>query len=137
VTPMRAVVVGSGRVGSTLSKALVEAGWDVVVVDENEQALETLGDWRGAFVVGHGMDAGVLEEAGIGEADAVICATDGDNTNIVVAQIATRKYGVERVAARVHDPARAEFFADRGFAVVSPVKSAIAELTSWALGDGR
>jgi len=134
---MQALVVGSGRVGSTLSKALVEAGWDVVVVDENEQALELLGDWRGAFVVGHGMDAGVLEEAGIGEADAVICATDGDNTNIVVAQIATRKYGVERVAARVHDPARAEFFSNRGFAVVSPVKTAISELTRWALaGDG-
>jgi trk system potassium uptake protein TrkA len=134
---MRAVVVGSGRVGSALSKALVEAGWEVAVVDENEQALETLSDWRGAFVVGHGMDARVLEEAAIAEADAVICATDGDNTNIVVAQIATRKYGVERVAARIHDPARADFFSDRGFAVVSPVKIAISELTSWALGDGR
>ena len=132
---MRAVVVGSGRVGSTLSKALTEAGWEVVVVDENEQALELLGDWRGAFVVGHGMDATVLEEAGIAEADAVVCATDGDNTNIVVAQIATRKYGVERVAARVHDPARAEFFSNRGFAVVSPVKTAISELTRWALAE--
>ncbi|HEV8249263.1 MAG TPA: TrkA family potassium uptake protein [Gaiellaceae bacterium] len=133
---MRAVVVGSGRVGSTLSKALVGAGWEVVVIDENEQALELLGeDWRGAFVVGHGMDAGVLEEAGIREADAVICATDGDNTNIVVAQIATRRYGVERVAARVHDPARAEFFSDRGFTVVSPVKAAISELSAWALEE--
>jgi trk system potassium uptake protein TrkA len=131
---MRALVVGSGRVGSSLSKALAEAGWEVVVVDEKEQALELLGeDWRGSFIVGHGMDAGVLEEAGIGEADAVICATDGDNTNIVVAQIATKRYGVQRVAARVHDPARAEFFSDRGFAVVSPVKVAISELTEWAL----
>ena len=131
---MRALVVGSGRVGSSLSKALDQAGWEVVVVDENEQALELLGeDWRGSFIVGHGMDAGVLEEAGIDEADAVICATDGDNTNIVVAQIATKRYGVQRVAARVHDPARAEFFSDRGFAVVSPVKVAISELTEWAL----
>jgi trk/ktr system potassium uptake protein len=134
---MRALVVGSGRVGSTLSKALVQAGWDVVVVDENEQALELLGeDWRGSFIVGHGMDAGVLEEAGIDEADAVICATDGDNTNIVVAQIATKRYGVGRVAARVHDPARAEFFSNRGFTVVSPVKVAISELTDWALEGG-
>ena len=131
---MRALVVGSGRVGSTLSKALVQAGWEVVVVDENEQALELLGEeWRGSFIVGHGMDAGVLEEAGIEDADAVICATDGDNTNIVVAQIATRRYGVRRVAARVHDPARAAFFSDRGFAVVSPVKAAISELEEWAL----
>ena len=134
---MRALVVGSGRVGSSLSKALVQAGWEVVVVDENEQALELLGeDWRGSFIVGHGMDAGVLEDAGIEEADAVICATDGDNTNIVVAQIATKRYGVGRVAARVHDPARAEFFSDRGFAVVSPVKVAISELTEWALEGG-
>jgi len=135
---MRALVVGSGRVGSSLSKALVKAGWEVVVVDENEQALELLGeDWRGSFVVGHGLDAGVLEDAGIEEADAVICATDGDNTNIVVAQIATKRYGVPRVAARIHDPARAEFFSDRGFAVVSPVKVAISELTDWALeGSG-
>ena len=131
---MRALVVGSGRVGSTLSKALVQAGWEVVVVDENEQALELLGeDWRGSFVVGHGMDAGVLEEAGIEDADAVICATDGDNTNIVVAQIAAKRYGVQRVAARIHDPARADFFSDRGFAVVSPVKAAISELQEWAL----
>src|SRR3954470_11091705 len=131
---MRALVVGSGRVGSTLSKALVQAGGEGVVVDENEQALELLGeDWRGSFVVGHGMDAGVLEEAGIEEADAVICATDGDNTNIVVAQIAAKRYGVRRVAARIHDPARAEFYSDRGFAVVSPVKVAISELEEWAL----
>jgi trk system potassium uptake protein len=131
---MRALVVGSGRVGSTLSQALVQAGWEVVVVDEREQALELLGeDWRGSFIVGHGMDAGVLEEAGIEEADAVICATDGDNTNIVVAQIAAKRYGVRRVAARIHDPARADFFSDRGFAVVSPVKAAISELEHWAL----
>jgi trk system potassium uptake protein TrkA len=135
---MRALVVGSGRVGSALSKALAAAGWDVTVVDENEQALELLGeDWRGAFLVGHGMDAAVLEEAGIRQADVLICATDGDNTNIVVAQIAKRRYEVERVAARIHDPARAEFFSDRGFAVVSPVKAAILELTGWALEDGR
>src|SRR6266508_775221 len=118
---MRALVVCSGRVGSALSKALADAGWDVVVVDENEQALDLLGeDWRGGFVVGHGMDTRVLEEADIGEADALIAATDGDNTNIVVAQIAKQRFGVERVAARIHDPARAAFFSDRGFAVVSP-----------------
>jgi trk system potassium uptake protein len=132
---MRALVVGSGRVGSALARALADAGWDVVVIDENEQALDLLGEWRGGFVAGHGMDAGVLEQAGIREADAVIAATDGDNTNIVVAQIATRRYGIERVAARIHDPARAEFFSDRGFAVVSPVKTAITDLTAWALAE--
>ena len=133
---MRALVVGSGRVGSALARALADAGWDVAVVDENEQALDLLGqDWRGGFVAGHGMDSAVLEQAGISEADALIAATDGDNTNIVVAQIATRRYGIERVAARIHDPARAEFFSHRGFAVVSPVKTAISDLTAWALEE--
>jgi trk system potassium uptake protein TrkA len=133
---MRALLVGSGRVGSALGKSLAGEGWEVVVVDENEQALELLGEeWRGGFVVGHGMDAGVLEEAGIADADSLIAATDGDNTNIVVAQIATLRYHVPRVAARIHDPARADFFSNRGFAVISPVKSAISELTAWALEE--
>jgi trk system potassium uptake protein TrkA len=129
---MRAVVVGSGRVGSALAKELAAEDWDVVVIDEDESALELLGDdWRGGFVVGHGIDSAVLEEAGIGDADVVVAATDGDNTNIVVAQIARRRYGVTSVAARIHDPARATFYSGRGFDIVSPVRSAIAELSAW------
>jgi trk system potassium uptake protein TrkA len=132
---MHAVIVGSGRVGSTLAKTLAAADWDVVVVDEDDAALELLGDdWRGGFVLGHGMDTTVLEEAGIARAEMVVAATDGDNTNIVVAQIAKRRYEVASVAARIHDPARAAFFAGRGFDIVSPVQSAIAALTGWALG---
>jgi trk system potassium uptake protein TrkA len=134
---VKALVVGCGRVGSALARRLHAAGWEVSVLDENEEALTRLGEsWPGRFLVGHAMDTDALEEAGIADADSVIVATDGDNTNIVVAQIATRQYEIPAVAARILDPARAEFYAGRGFHVVSPTKTAIESLTTWAL-DGQ
>lgn len=135
---MRAVIVGCGRVGAALALRLSGDGWDVVVVERNEDALARLGeDWRQPLVLGHGMDAEVLEEAGIGDADAVIAATDGDNTNLVIAQVATKKYKVPHVAARIQDPARADAFDGRGFAVISPTRMAIDGLAAWALRAGE
>jgi trk system potassium uptake protein TrkA len=132
---MKAIVVGSGRVGSSLARSLADEGWEVVVVEEQEEALTRLGpDWRQPVVIGHGMDADILEEAGIRDADMLIAATNGDNTNLIIAQVATKRYGVEHVAARIQDPARAEVYGDRGFEVISPVKMAIEGLTRWALG---
>ena len=138
---MKALVVGCGRVGSTLARSLQGSGWDVSVVDETEDALTRLGEsWPGEFHLGHGMDTDVLEAAGIEGADAVIVATDGDNTNIVVAQVARERYGVESVGVRIHDPARAEFYGNRGLHVVSPTREAIRDLEAWANqtqnGDG-
>jgi trk system potassium uptake protein len=131
---MRALVVGCGRVGSAIARTLHDKGWTVSVVDESEEALSRLGEaWPGEFHLGHGMDTRVLEEAGIREADAVLIATDGDNTNIVVAQVAKNRYEVPSVAVRILDPARAEFYAGRGIHVVSPTRSAIESLVSWAL----
>jgi trk/ktr system potassium uptake protein len=135
---MRAVIVGCGRVGSTLAKTLHEAGWAVSVVDESEEALVRLGDgWPGEFHLGHGMDTTVLEAAGIEDTDAVIIATDGDNTNIVVAQVAKERYEVPSVAVRILDPARAKFYSGRGFHVVSPTRTAIDALASWAMDGDR
>jgi len=129
---MKALVVGCGRVGSALAKVLHEQGWEVVVIDESEEALGRLGErWPGEFHLGHGMDTAVLEAAGIRDVDAVIVATDGDNTNIVVAQVAKLRYEVPAVAVRIQDPARAEFYSDRGFDVVSPTSAAIEKLTDW------
>jgi trk system potassium uptake protein TrkA len=131
---VKALIVGVGRVGSAVAKRLHEEGWEVVVVDESEEALGRLGaDWTGEFHLGHGMDTSVLESAGIGEADAFIASTDGDNTNIVIAQVAKRRYEVPAVAARILDPARAAFYSGRGFDVVSPTSTAIAELTDRVL----
>jgi trk system potassium uptake protein len=80
-------------------------------------------------VVGHGMDVPTLRQAGIEQADAVVIATDGDNTNIVVAQIAQKMFEVDTVVVRLLDPARADFYADRGLDVVCPTKTAYETLT--------
>jgi len=102
----------------------------VSVVDEKEEALGRLGeDWRGGFVTGHGMDVHVLREAGIEEADAVVVATNGDNTNIVVGQVAQKRFGIECTVVRILDPARAELYATLGLRTVSPTSTAIEVLT--------
>jgi trk system potassium uptake protein len=127
---MRVIVVGCGRVGSAVARSLSEEGWDVTAVDESESALGRLGEhWRGGFVVGHGMDIDVLRKAGIEDADAVVVSTDGDNTNIVIAQIAKRMFEVPCVVARLLDPARAEFYASLGLDIVNPTKTAYETLT--------
>lgn len=126
---VRAVVIGCGRVGSSVAKGLVGDGWDVTVIDENEDALMRLGpNWRGGFVIGHGMDSAVLEEAGVGDADAAVVATDGDNTNVVIGQVLQKRFGIGTVVVRILDPARAEFYAARGLQTVCPTQTAISVL---------
>ena len=97
-------------------------------VDEDEGALARLGEWRGGFVVGHAMDVEVLERAGIANADAVVVATDGDNTNIVIGQVVQRRYAPACVVVRVLDPRRAAFYAERGLRTVCPTQTAIGTL---------
>src|SRR5438094_8725941 len=127
---MNAIIIGCGRVGSTVAKRLAGEGWDVTAVDEKESALSRLGeDWAGGFVVGHGMDTDVLREAGIEEADAVVISTDGDNTNIVIGQVAQKRFGIDCTVVRILDPARAEFYAERGLRTVCPTSTAIDVLT--------
>lgn len=126
---MRAIVVGCGRVGSNVALQLQGSGWDVTAIDEDEDALARLGErWTGGFVVGHGMDLKLLREAGIEDADAVVVTTDGDNTNLVIAQAAQKHFEVPTVIVRVLDPGRAEFYAERGLRTVCPTSSAIATL---------
>lgn len=126
---MKVVIVGCGRVGSGVAMQLAADGWDVTCVDENEGALARLGEWRGGFVVGHGMDIDVLERAGIATADAAVVATNGDNTNVVVGQVVQRRYAPGCVVVRVLDPRRAAFYAERGLHTVCPTQTAIATLT--------
>ena len=126
---MKALVIGCGRVGSWLAPELDQGGGDVTAIDEREEALSRLGDdWGGSFVVGHGMDAQLLRDAGIAEADAVVVATNGDNTNIVVGQVAQKLYGVDCVVVRILDPARADFYAERGLRTVCPTSNAVSVL---------
>jgi trk system potassium uptake protein TrkA len=123
---VKAIVIGCGRVGSAIAKQLDSEGWDVVAVDEKEEALGRLGEhWGGGCIVGHGMDVEVLHQAGIDAADAVVVATDGDNTNLVVAQVAQKRFGIDCVVVRVLDPGRAKFYASRGLRTVCPTSNAI------------
>jgi trk system potassium uptake protein TrkA len=127
---MNAIVIGCGRVGSAIALELDRGGWDVSVIDEREEALDRLGDnWSGGFLIGHGMDSGVLRQAGIEDADAAVVSTNGDNTNIVIGQVAQKMFGIDCVVVRLLDPARAEFYASRGMRVVCPTSNAIAVLT--------
>jgi trk system potassium uptake protein TrkA len=126
---VNALVIGCGRVGSNVALQLAEEGWDVTAVDEKEEALGRLGEnWRGGFILGHGMDVDVLREAGIEDADAVIVATDGDNTNIVIAQVAMKRFDNQCVVVRILDPARADFYSSLGLRVICPTKTAINDL---------
>lgn len=127
------IVVGCGRVGSSVAIELAEEGWDVVAIDEKEEALQRLGvHWRGGFIVGHGMDTDVLRRAGIEDTDAVVVSTDGDNTNIVVGQLAQKRFGIDCVVVRVLDPKRAAFYAEQGLRTVCPTSTAIEVLVDAA-----
>ncbi|HEX2344985.1 MAG TPA: TrkA family potassium uptake protein [Gaiellaceae bacterium] len=127
---MKVIVVGCGRVGSAVALELDRTGWEVTAIDENEDALQRLGEhWSGGFVVGHGMDVDVLREAGIEEADAVVVATNGDNTNLVVGQIAQKQFDIQTTIVRVLDPARAKVYASLGLRTISPTSTAIDFLT--------
>ena len=131
---MKAIVIGCGRVGSQVAKNLDAEGWNVVAVDENEEVLNRLGEtWSGGFLVGHGMDIGLLRRAGIEDADAVVIATNGDNTNLVVGQLAQRRFKVPCVIVRILDPARAALYEGLGLEIICPTRTAIETLTSRVL----
>ncbi|HWB23320.1 MAG TPA: NAD-binding protein [Gaiellaceae bacterium] len=124
---MKVIVVGCGRVGSAVALDLSKEGWDVSVIDEREDSLGRLGDaWSGGFFVGQGIDLQLLRQAGIEDADAVVVTTDGDNTNIVIGQVAQKMFSIGTVVVRLLDPARAEFYRTRGLNIVCPTSSAIA-----------
>lgn len=127
---MKLIVIGCGRVGSTIAKRFAGDGWEVTAVDEKEAALGRLGEnWTGGFIVGHGMDVSVLREAGIEEADAVVVSTDGDNTNLIIGQVAKKRFGIDCTVVRILDPARAEFYGEHGLRTICPTSTAIDALT--------
>ncbi|MBV8645614.1 MAG: TrkA family potassium uptake protein [Candidatus Eremiobacteraeota bacterium] len=118
---MRYLIVGCGRVGSTLAKLLVADKHDVVVVDENPAAFKRLGARFGGQVeVGTGIDYGVLKRAGAERADGFVAVTDGDNRNVMAALIAQRMFRVPKIVARIYDPPRAQMYRELGIETFSP-----------------
>lgn len=122
---MYVIIAGCGRVGSGMARQLGAEGHDVVIIDEDPGSFRLLGDqFKGQRVVGAAIDWDILIEAGIEGADAFAAATDGDNTNIVCALIATRAFEVPCSVARVYDPLRAAAFAGLGVRTVCPTEDA-------------
>jgi len=130
---MFVMIVGAGRVGSAVAKSALAAGHEVSVLDEDPLSHERLDagqarsweDAGGQFTVGTALETDALIEAGIERADVFIASTDGDNTNLIIAQIAQRRFGVHKVIARVMDPARAAWYGEQGLQTISPTKHAI------------
>jgi trk system potassium uptake protein TrkA len=119
---MKLVIVGCGRVGSSLANLYCQAGHEVKIIDEDEEATSRLDPtFSGEFLRGVGLDIKVLRRAGIEEADICVACTDGDNTNLVVAQVAREQFKVPCVVVRVFDPLRADFYSGRNLRVVCPV----------------
>lgn len=130
---MKVLIVGAGRVGSAVARQALEAGHEVSVLDQDPLSHEQLDkdlvttweDAGGRFTVGAALEVDALIEAGIEEADVFIASTRGDNTNLVVAQIAQKRFRVPRVVVRVADPARAAWYAEQGLQTICPTQHAI------------
>jgi trk system potassium uptake protein TrkA len=117
------VIMGCGRVGSTLAHNLEARGHSVAVVDQDPDAFRRLGgEFGGITVTGIGFDRDVLRQAGIERADAFAAVSSGDNSNIISARLARETFGVSRVAARIYDQRRAQVYERLGIPTVATVR---------------
>ena len=118
---MHVVIVGCGRVGSSLARNLIGEGHTVAIIDRKPSAFERLGPgFSGQMLTGIGFDRDLLIEAGIERASALAAVTNGDNSNILVARVARETFGIEHVVARIYDPQRAAVYQRLGIATVAP-----------------
>lgn len=118
---MRLLILGCGRVGATLANLMNKEGHEVTVIDLNSDAFDRLGaDFEGVTIVGDGTDEDVLIRAGIEETDAFAAVTNGDNRNILAAQVAKYTFGVHKVICRIYDPIRQETYNALGLESISP-----------------
>ena len=118
---MKVVIMGCGRVGSTLAAMLADEGNEVTVLDISAEAFRRLpAGFKGKRHVGNGIDQDVLARIGVGEADAFIAVTQGDNRNVMATQMAKHIFGVPRTLCRIYDPIREEIYRDLGLETISP-----------------
>lgn len=134
---MHIVIMGCGRVGSTLARALERRGHSVAIIDQDPEAFRRLGpDFHGRTVKGIGFDRKVLVEAGIKQADAFAAVSSGDNSNILAARVVRETYGVHNVAARIYDQGRAEVYERLGIPSVATVRWASDQVLRRLLPEG-
>ena len=134
---MHVVIMGCGRVGSSLAAAVERLGHTVAVIDKDVQAFRRLGqDFHGSQVVGTGFDRNVLIKAGIERAGAFAAVSSGDNSNIISARVARETFGVEHVVARIYDEKRAAVYERLGIPTVATVPWTTDRFLRTLLADG-
>ena len=125
---MKIIIMGCGRVGAQLACLLEQDGHEITVIDTDAYSFRRLPpDFNGTALLGNGMDEDTLERAGIREADVFVAMTQGDNRNVMAAQIAKHIFNVPRVISRIYDPLRQELYDTLGLEAFSPT-SIFAEL---------
>ncbi len=128
--------MGCGRVGAELAAQLDQEGHQVTVLDINPDAFRRLPpDFKGRRVVGNGIDQDVLRRIGVAEADVFIAVTQGDNRNVMAAQIAKHIFNVPRAICRIYDPVREEIYRDLGLETYSPTRTTVGRLKEMALRE--
>ena len=134
---MHVVIMGCGRVGSSLATELEAAGHTVSIIDQAREAFRRLGpDFKGETVMGVGFDRDILREAGIEKAEAFAAVSNGDNSNILAARVAGETFGVKNVVARIYDPGRAEIYQRLGIPTVATVLWATDQILRRLLPEG-
>jgi len=127
---MKVIIVGCGKMGSELARALCERGDEVVIIDSNEKSFELL--WKGftgTKLVGIGFDKEVLESSGIETADAIVSCTHLDETNALIARMSWQRYRVPRAIARLYDPRKASIYNTLGIQTISTTTWGIRKVT--------
>jgi trk system potassium uptake protein TrkA len=116
---VKTVIVGCGRVGAVLASSFDQAGHEVIILDLTSRAFDRLpSTFRGTALRGDGTDEDILRRAGADDADIFIAMTEGDNRNVMAAQLAQEALGAKRVIAKINDPVRADAYADLGIATL-------------------
>ena len=132
------MIMGCGRVGSTLAHILEDNGHSVAIIDRDPQAFRRLrAGFAGRRVTGVGFDRDVLEEAGIESAAAYVAVSSGDNSNIISARVARETFGVDNVVARIYDSRRAEVYQRLGIPTVATVRWTADQILRRAPPRGR
>ncbi|MDI9587780.1 MAG: potassium channel family protein [Gleimia sp.] len=131
---MHFVILGAGRVGTTLATILDERGHSVALIDQNPDAFRRLpSTFSGRRVTGVGFDRDTLRQAGIEDAYAFAAVSSGDNSNIIAARVVRELFKVDRVVARIYDPSRAEVYEKLGIPTVATVRRTTEAVLNWMM----
>jgi trk system potassium uptake protein TrkA len=133
---VKVVIMGCGRVGARVAILLDHAGHRVTVIDTDSRAFKRLpGDYSGDTIIGTGIDEDVLRQAGIAQADAFVAVTNGDNRNIMAAQVARHVFSVPEVVCRIYDPVREDSYRRLGLTTVCPTTTIAAQVLEHVLSS--